>query len=103
MGSEPIVMHYWGDNATSPCGRYVASAYSTNGHGYTSNWTEVDCPACLAENSRTSGTKPEEPSYMMFARTNVRMNEMSSPRVVKLLIERIDALTAQLDNLKENQ
>lgn len=102
MKSEPIVMHYWGSNATSPCGRYVTSVYSTNGHGYTSNWAEVDCQKCLAENSRTSGTK-EEPSYMMFARTNVRMNEMSSPRVVKLLIERIDALTAQLDTLKENQ
>lgn len=97
--SEPIVMHYWGENAASPCGRSVASAYSANGHGYTSEWSEVDCPACLAtrRKSRTSGSS-EEPSYMMFARANVASGLMSTPSVVASLLARIDALTKEQRN-----
>jgi hypothetical protein len=37
----------------------------------------------------------EEPSYMMFARANVRDNMQTSPRVVKELLERIDRLEAE--------
>jgi hypothetical protein len=44
---EPFVTHYWGRRAMSPCGREVASAYSINGHGYSTEWADVDCPACL--------------------------------------------------------
>jgi len=36
----------------------------------------------------------EEPSYMMFARSNVRGGAMSSPLVVESLLSRIDRLEA---------
>jgi hypothetical protein len=98
-----MIIHKWGANAMSPCGLSVALVYSTNDVGFSGIWADVTCPECRApkpeENSRTSGTN-EEPSYMAFARTHVRLNEMSSPRVVKLLIERIDALTKELNELK---
>lgn len=41
-----------------------------------------------------SETPKEEPSYMMFARANVRGGAMSSPMVVERLLERIDRLEA---------
>jgi hypothetical protein len=34
----------------------------------------------------------EEPSYMMFARANVRGGAMTSPRIVEALLARIDRL-----------
>ena len=36
----------------------------------------------------------EEPSYMMFARANVRDNMATSPAVVQALLARIDSLEA---------
>jgi hypothetical protein len=35
---------------------------------------------------------PEEPSYMMFARANVRDGMPTSPTVVQRLLDRIDQL-----------
>jgi hypothetical protein len=37
----------------------------------------------------------EEPSYMMFARANVRNSDMTPPAVVKALLDRIDRLEAE--------
>jgi len=36
----------------------------------------------------------EEPSYMMFARSNVRGGAMTSPLIVEALLSRIDRLEA---------
>jgi hypothetical protein len=48
--SDHITLHYWGENATSPCGRYVGEVYQgVRGHGYVSNWNDVDCEKCLKE------------------------------------------------------
>lgn len=42
------------------------------------------------------GTKvTEEPSYMMFARANVRDNVPTTPSVVKELLDRIDRLSKE--------
>lgn len=60
-----MTTHYWGDNATSPCGRAVASAYGTSGHGYSSEWANVDCPACLAERPADVRTSLH-PFYITF-------------------------------------
>lgn len=58
----------------------------------------------------TSNAKPvrEEPSYMMFARANVRDGLPSTPAVVKELLDRIDrqdkqllAAQAELNNVKQ--
>jgi hypothetical protein len=51
--SEPeFTMHHMGlaFSMYSPCGREPASVYSgVQGHGYTTDWSEVDCPDCLAK------------------------------------------------------
>jgi hypothetical protein len=39
----------------------------------------------------------EEPSYMMFARANVRDGYQTSPRVVRELLARIDRLESTKD------
>lgn len=41
----------------------------------------------------------EEPSYMMFARANVRDNLPSTPSVVRSLLERIDKLERETKTL----
>lgn len=43
----------------------------------------------------------EEPSYLMFARANVRDGLMSTPSVVAGLVERIDRLQRTIDNLTD--
>ena len=45
-----MVMHHMGEawSTKSPCGREPASVYSgVMGHGYSTDWADVDCPACL--------------------------------------------------------
>lgn len=44
----------------------------------------------------------EEPSYMMFARANVRGGISSSALIVEALLERIDRIEAELAAYKEN-
>lgn len=44
----------------------------------------------------TSDVYTEEPSYMFFARANVRDGLMSTPSVVAGLVRRIDELEAKL-------
>lgn len=49
-----FVTHHWGDDAQSPCGRYVGSVYyGVKGHAYSTDWHQVDCPSCLT--TRTVG------------------------------------------------
>lgn len=47
----------------------------------------------------------EEPSYLMFARSNVRGGAMTSPRIVEALLDRIDrdasALKAASNSITE--
>lgn len=47
--------------------------------------------------SKDSGYVREEPSYMMFARANVRDGMATSPTVVRMLLERIDRLESTKD------
>lgn len=42
----------------------------------------------------------EEPSYMMFARANVKDHEASTPSLVRELLARIDRLEAQQTKVK---
>jgi hypothetical protein len=42
----------------------------------------------------------EEPSYMMFARANVKDNQLTTPLVVKALLERIDRLEKTVADVK---
>lgn len=44
----------------------------------------------------------EEPSYLMFARANVRDNQMTSPGVVRELLRRIDEADAKLAATKNS-
>lgn len=44
------------------------------------------------ESEVENGTFPEEPSYMMFARANVRGGFETPASVVKLLLDRIDRM-----------
>jgi hypothetical protein len=52
---DDIIMHHMGKTFSnfSPCGREPMSVYSgVMGHGYTTDWADVDCPACLEEKGK---------------------------------------------------
>lgn len=57
--SEGVVTHYWGEQAQSPCGRYVGSVYyGVQGHAYTTDWKHVDCATCLSSQAEKESNAP---------------------------------------------
>lgn len=49
MSAEEVsVMHHMGDGMLSPCGLPPAAVYRGFQAGFTTEWSDVDCPKCLA-------------------------------------------------------
>lgn len=44
-----LTTHHMGDGLSSPCGLEPASVYRGFQGGFTTDWAEVDCAACLAK------------------------------------------------------
>ena len=62
-----MITHHMGTGLLSPCGLEPASVYTGFQGGFSTDWSDVDCPACLAKAPEGVGTPtPLQDFYFTF-------------------------------------
>ena len=65
--NESLTMHHMGDGMLSPCGVEPASVYSGYEGGFSTDWADVTCPACLAKApAGVAAPTPLQKFYLTF-------------------------------------